>query len=55
MIDDIFDEESKEELHEYLIETKSDDLQGLYDEFIDDYEDEDLRLFRIYFYCKVAF
>ena len=55
IIDDIFDEESKEELHEYLIETKSDNLKDLYDEFNDDFEDEDLRLFRIYFYCKVAF
>ncbi len=55
VIDDIFDEDSKEELHEYLIETKADDLQLFYDEFIDDFEDEDLRLFRIYFYCKVAF
>ena len=52
---DIFDEESKQELHEYLIESKSDDLQDLCDEFNDDFEDEDLRLFRIYFYCKVAF
>ena len=55
IIDDIFDDESKQELHEYLIETKSDDLQDLCDEFNDDFEDEDLRLFRIYFYCKVAF
>ena len=55
IIDDIFDEESKEELHEYLIETKSDDLQDLCDEFNDDFEDEDLRLYRVYFYCKVAF
>ena len=55
IIDDIFDEESKQELHEYLIETKSDDLQDLCDEFNDDFEDEDLRLFMLYFYCKVAF
>ena len=55
IIDDIFDEETKEELHEYLIETKSDNLQDLYDEFNDDFEDEDLRLFMLYFYCKVAF
>ena len=55
IINDIFDEESIEEIYEYLIETKSDDLQGLYDEFNDDFEDEDLRLFRLYFYCKVAF
>ena len=55
IIDDIFDEESKEELYEYLIETKSDNLQGLYDKFNDDFEDEDLRLFMLYFYCKVAF
>ena len=53
--DDIFDDESKQELHEYLIETKSDDLQDLCDEFNDDFEDEDLRLFMLYFYCKVAF
>ena len=55
IIDDIFDEESMEELHEYLIETKSDNLKDLYDEFNDDFEDEDLRLFMLYFYCKVAF
>ena len=55
IIDDIFDEETKEELHEYLIETKSDNLQDLYDEFNDDFEDEDLRLFMLYFYCEVAF
>ena len=55
IIDDIFDDESRQELHEYLIETKSDNLKDLYDEFNDDFEDEDLRLFMLYFYCKVAF
>jgi len=40
---------------QYFTDNKSDDLQELCDEFNDDFEDEDLRLFRLYFYCKVAF
>ena len=55
LINDIFDEDSQEELYDFLIETKTDDVQILFDEFNDDFEEDDLKLFRIHFYCKVAF
>ena len=55
LINDIFDEDSQEELYDFLIETKIDDIQILFDEFNDDFEEDDLKLFRIHFYCKVAF
>ena len=55
LINDIFDEDSQEELYDFLIETKTDDIQILFDEFNDDFEEDDLKLYRIHFYCKVAF
>lgn len=55
LINDIFDEDSQEELYDFLIETKIDDVQILFDEFNDDFEEDDLKLYRIHFYCKVAF
>ena len=55
LINDIFDEDSQEELYDFLIETKTDDFQILFDEFNDDFEEDDLKLYRIHFYCKVAF
>jgi len=55
LINDIFDEDSQEELYDFLIETKTDDVQILFEEFNDDFEEDDLKLFRIHFYCKVAF
>ena len=55
LINDIFDEDSQEELYDFLIETKTDDVQILFDEFNDDFEEDDLKLYRIHFYCKVDF
>ena len=55
LINDIFDEDSQEELYDFLIETKTDDVQILFDEFNADFEEDDLKLYRIHFYCKVAF
>ena len=54
-MNDIIDEDSQEELYDFLIETKTDDVQILFDEFNDDFEEDDLKLYRIHFYCKVAF
>ena len=55
VINDIFDDESQDELYYFLIELKDDDFSQFYDEFNDDFEEEDLKLYNIYFYCKVAF
>ena len=55
VINDIFDDESQDELYDFLIELKDDNFLQFYDEFSDDFEEEDLKLYNIYFYCKVAF
>jgi ATP-dependent DNA helicase RecQ len=55
VINDIFDDESQEELYDFLIELKDDSFSQFYDEFSDDFDEDDLKLYNIYFYCKVAF
>ena len=53
-IDYLFDEDQQGELGEYFMEAESDDLKLAIDEFEGDYEEEDLRLFRIKFLSEVA-
>lgn len=53
-INDIFDEDQIEELTDYFMEADSDDLQLASEEFDGDYEDDDLRLFRLKFISDVG-
>ena len=53
-IDELFDEDQQEELHEYFMESDDDDIQAAVEEFDGDYEDDDLRVFRIKFISEVA-
>jgi len=53
-IDEILDEEQQEEMHDYFMEADSDDIESAMEEFEGDYEDEELRLYRIKFYSEVA-
>lgn len=53
-IDEIFDEDMQEELHEYFLEAQSDDISEASAHFDGDYEDEELRLYRISFFSEVA-
>jgi ATP-dependent DNA helicase RecQ len=53
-INDLFDEDQIEELNDYFMEADSDDLQMASDEFDGEYEDEDLRLFRLKFISDVG-
>ena len=53
-IDYLFDEDQQEELDEYFMESESDDMSLAIDEFDGEYEEEDLRLFRIKFLSEVA-
>ena len=55
IIDDLFDEDSQEELMDFFNELESDEIQLILDEFKDEYEEDDLKLFRLYHYCKIAF
>ena len=54
LVNEIFDEESIDELSEFFHELKSDSLELVIKEFSEDYEADDLALFRLYFYSKHA-
>ena len=54
LVNEIFDEESIDELSEFFFKLKSDSLDLVLKEFSEDYETDDLALFRLYFYSKHA-
>ncbi len=53
-IDEILDEDQQEELHEYFLDSETDDIEEAMNEFDGDYDDEELRLYRIKFISEVA-
>lgn len=53
-INDILDEEQQEELHDYFMEAETDKIDAAMEEFEGEYEDEELRLYRIKFMSEVA-
>jgi ATP-dependent DNA helicase RecQ len=53
-IDDILDEEQQEEIHDYFMDSETDKISEAIEEFDGDYEDEELRLYRIKFMSEVA-
>jgi ATP-dependent DNA helicase RecQ len=53
-IDDILDEDQQEEIHEYFMESQSDAIDVAIKEFDGEYDDEELRLYRIKFISEVA-
>ncbi|SHG37930.1 ATP-dependent DNA helicase RecQ [Salegentibacter echinorum] len=53
-LDDILDEDQQEEIHEYFLEAETDKIDAAMEEFDGDYDDEELRLYRIKFISDVA-
>ncbi|RAV30615.1 DNA helicase RecQ [Sinomicrobium soli] len=53
-IDEILDEDQQEELQEYFLEAETDKISLAMEEFDGDYEDEEIRLYRIKFISEVA-
>ncbi len=53
-VDEILDDDQQEEIHEYFLEAHSDDLEEALKEFDGEYEDEELRLYRLKFISEVA-
>ena len=51
---DILDEDQQEEIHEYFMECETDSIDDAIEEFDGDYDDEELRLYRIKFLSEVA-
>jgi len=53
-IEDILDEDQQEEIHDYFMEAETDKIDDAVEEFEGEYEDQDLRLYRIKFISEVA-
>ncbi len=53
-LDDILDEDQQEEIHDYFLESETDKIDDAMKEFDGDYEEEELRLYRIKFISEVA-
>ncbi|MFD1064168.1 DNA helicase RecQ [Winogradskyella litorisediminis] len=53
-LEDILDEDQQEEIHDYFMESETDKIDVAIDEFDGDYDDEELRLYRIKFISEVA-
>ncbi|MBT8294251.1 MAG: DNA helicase RecQ [Eudoraea sp.] len=53
-IDEILDEDQQEEIHDYFLEAESDNINEAQKEFDGEYEDEELRLYRLKFMSEIA-
>jgi len=53
-LNDILDDEQQEEIHDYFLEAETDKIEDALEEFDGDYDDEELRLYRIKFISEVA-
>ncbi len=53
-IDEIFDEDQQNELHDFFIDSIDDNLDDAIEEFADTFEESDIRLYRINFLSEVA-
>ena len=53
-LEELLDEEQIEELYDYFIDAESDSIDAALEEFDGDYEEEELRLYRIQFFSEIA-
>ena len=53
-VNEVLDEDQQEEIHEYFLEAETDDIDEAMEEFDGDYEDDELRLYRLKFISEVA-
>jgi len=53
-IDEVLDEDQQEEIHDYFLEAENDNIDEAREEFDGDYDDDELRLYRIKFISEVA-
>ena len=53
-VDELLDEDQQEEIHDYFLEAESDSIDDAVKEFDGEYEEEDLRIYRLKFMSEVA-
>ncbi|KQC34105.1 ATP-dependent DNA helicase RecQ [Nonlabens sp. YIK11] len=53
-VDEMLDEEQQEDLHEYFLEAENDHIDAAMEEFDGEYEEEEIRLYRLKFISEVG-
>ena len=53
-LEDLLDEDQQEEIHDYFLEAETDSIEDALEEFDGEYEEEEMRLYRIKFISTVA-
>ncbi|MEO0405623.1 MAG: HRDC domain-containing protein, partial [Bacteroidota bacterium] len=53
-LDDLFDEDSQEEIFDYFMEAETDSIADALEEFEDDFTEDEIRLMRLKFMSEVA-
>ena len=53
-LEDVLDEDQQEELYDYFIEADSDSIKQAFEEFDGDFDEEELRLYRLKFMSEIA-
>ena len=53
-VDELLDEDQQEEIHDYFLEAETDSISDAVEEFEGDYEEDELRIYRLKFMSEVA-
>ncbi|MDA1149014.1 MAG: ATP-dependent DNA helicase RecQ, partial [Bacteroidetes bacterium] len=53
-VDELLDEDSQEELHDYFLNAQSSSLEEALEALGEDFEEEEIRIYRIKFYSEEA-
>ena len=53
-LDEVFDEDQQEELYEYFLDSKTDDVNVALNEFQGEFDEDEIRLYRLKFLSEVA-
>ena len=53
-LDEVFDEDQQEELHDYFLDSETDDVNAAIKEFDGEFDEDEIRLYRLKFLSEVA-
>ena len=53
-LDEVFDEDQQDELHNYFLDSETDDLSVALNEFDGEFDEDEIRLYRLKFLSEVA-
>ena len=53
-LDEVFDEDQQQELHDYFLDSETDDVNLALNEFDGEFDEDEIRLYRLKFLSEVA-